>query len=144
MLWFQKSRIEAICDGDRNTRYFHLSTVIRRRKRNRIEALQKKEGQWVMDANQVKGMVLDYWKNLFQEESQSNHYGRILWDLVTISFCFAECEVLAALRSMKPFKAPGPDGFQPVFFQRYWDVVGPNVIKLVRVMCLKAETSRRV
>lgn len=144
MLWFQKSRIEAICDGDRNTRYFHLSTVIRRRKRNRIEALQKKEGQWVMDANQVKGMVLDYWKNLFQEESQSNHYDRILWDLVTISFCFAECEVLAALRSMKPFKAPGPDGFQPVFFQRYWDVVGPNVIKLVRVMCLKAETSRRV
>ncbi|XP_074288047.1 uncharacterized protein LOC141613204 [Silene latifolia] len=39
LLWFQKSRMEAICDGDRNTRLFHLSTVIRR-KHNRIEALQ--------------------------------------------------------------------------------------------------------
>ncbi|XP_048493087.1 uncharacterized protein LOC125493650 [Beta vulgaris subsp. vulgaris] len=29
-LWFQKSRMEAICDGDRNTRYFHLSTVMQR------------------------------------------------------------------------------------------------------------------
>ena len=34
--WFQKSRMAAIKDGDRNTRYFHLSTIIRRRY-NRIE-----------------------------------------------------------------------------------------------------------
>ncbi|XP_010687131.1 uncharacterized protein LOC104901277 [Beta vulgaris subsp. vulgaris] len=39
LLWFQKSRLEAIRDGDRNTRYFHLSTLIRRR-RNRIETLK--------------------------------------------------------------------------------------------------------
>ncbi|XP_074300570.1 uncharacterized protein LOC141631847 [Silene latifolia] len=43
MLWFQKSRMEAICDGDRNIRLFHLSTIIRR-KHNRIEALQDGEG----------------------------------------------------------------------------------------------------
>jgi len=29
-LWFHKSRMEAIQDGNRNTRYFHLSTIIRR------------------------------------------------------------------------------------------------------------------
>lgn len=29
MLWFQKSRLDAIKDGDKNTRYFHLSTIIR-------------------------------------------------------------------------------------------------------------------
>ena len=38
-LWFQKSRTEAIRDGDRNTRYYYLSTIMRR-KLNRIEALQ--------------------------------------------------------------------------------------------------------
>ena len=36
--WFQKSRTEAIRDGDRNTCFYHLSTIIRR-KVNRIEAL---------------------------------------------------------------------------------------------------------
>lgn len=46
LLWFQKSRMEAICDGDRNTKLFHHSTIIRR-KRNRIEGLQDDNGVWV-------------------------------------------------------------------------------------------------
>lgn len=32
LLWFQKSRAKWIVMGERNTRYFHLSTIIRRRK----------------------------------------------------------------------------------------------------------------
>lgn len=27
----------------------------------------------------------------------------------------ATCEIVAALKSMKPYKAPGPEGFQPIF-----------------------------
>lgn len=42
ILWFQKSRMDAICDGGRNTRYFHLATVIRRR-RNKIDSLQDED-----------------------------------------------------------------------------------------------------
>ncbi|XP_021717685.1 uncharacterized protein LOC110685467 [Chenopodium quinoa] len=44
LLWFQKSRLEAIRDGDRNTKFFHLSTVIRRR-RNKIDMLQNSSGE---------------------------------------------------------------------------------------------------
>lgn len=32
---------------------------------------------------------------------------------------------------MGRFKAPGPDGFQPVFYQDCWDVVGESVNKFV-------------
>ncbi|KAJ0230616.1 Reverse transcriptase domain-containing protein [Hirschfeldia incana] len=32
---------------------------------------------------------------------------------------------------MGSFKAPGPDGFQPVFYQRCWDTVGGSVIQFV-------------
>ncbi|XP_021730835.1 uncharacterized protein LOC110697764 [Chenopodium quinoa] len=54
IFWFQKSRdAEAICDGDRNTRFFHLSTIIRRR-RNRIETLKDSNDEWVTDPTQVK------------------------------------------------------------------------------------------
>lgn len=39
MVWFQKSRYKWIVLEDQNTKYFHTSTVIRRR-RNRIEMLK--------------------------------------------------------------------------------------------------------
>jgi len=43
--WFQKPRTEAIQDGDRNTHFYHLSTVIRR-KVNHIEVLQDQYGNF--------------------------------------------------------------------------------------------------
>ncbi|XP_031095051.1 uncharacterized protein LOC115999336 [Ipomoea triloba] len=47
-----------------------------------------------------------------------------------------ECdEVKAALFSMFPDKAPGPDGMNPGFYQHYWDVVGADVSEFV-VNCL--------
>lgn len=39
LLWFQKSRANWITQGERNTRYFHLSTVIKRR-RSKISKLK--------------------------------------------------------------------------------------------------------
>ncbi|KAF7822605.1 ribonuclease H [Senna tora] len=41
-------------------------------------------------------------------------------------------EVWNAVKTMKAFKAPGPDGFQPFFFKQYWDVVGNAVTDLVK------------
>ena len=35
------------------------------------------------------------------------------------------------MKSMGKYKAPGPDGYQPVFYQRCWDVVGSSVTKFV-------------
>ena len=40
-------------------------------------------------------------------------------------------KVWNALKSMQPYKAPGPDSFQAQFFQRFWHLVGPSVMDLV-------------
>ncbi|KAJ9182323.1 hypothetical protein P3X46_006327 [Hevea brasiliensis] len=48
VLWFQKSHKEWIQGGDRNTAYFHMKTVCRRR-RNRVEMLKNGDGVWVED-----------------------------------------------------------------------------------------------
>lgn len=40
-------------------------------------------------------------------------------------------EVKDAVFSMSPYKAPGPDGFQPVFFRNYWHIVGNDVWNVI-------------
>lgn len=37
-------------------------------------------------------------------------------------------EIFEALKSLKPYKAPGPDGLHAGFFQRFWLIVG-NLVK---------------
>lgn len=45
-------------------------------------------------------------------------------------------EVRAALFQMHPSKVPGPDGLSPIFFQKFWDVVGKDVVEAVRAFSL--------
>ena len=44
---------------------------------------------------------------------------------------FTADEVVEAVKSMGKYKAPGPDGYQLVFYQHCWDVVGSSVTKFV-------------
>ena len=41
-------------------------------------------------------------------------------------------EIWCALKSMKPYKAPGVDGLHARFFQRFWLLVGESMKKIVR------------
>uniref|UniRef100_A0A803MS51 Endonuclease/exonuclease/phosphatase domain-containing protein n=1 Tax=Chenopodium quinoa TaxID=63459 RepID=A0A803MS51_CHEQI len=95
IIWFQKSRMAAISDGESNTWYFHLSKVIRRR-RNIIETLKNEQGKLNLD-----------------QQYMSNSTFEIL------ARPFSTCEVQVSLKSMHPYKAPGPNGFQPFFYQKY-------------------------
>lgn len=102
--------------------------------------LQDNSGTWITDPDEVKKMVVRYWHELFTEEQPEVNDiefmpGRFpvlsTQELRTLTRPFARCEVASAIKGMEPFKAPGPDGFQPLFYQRYWDLVSPNVTKLV-------------
>lgn len=48
---------------------------------------------------------------------------------------FCGNDIKSAIFSMSSYKAPRPDGFQPIFFQKFWNVVGADVIK-VALKCL--------
>ncbi|KAL8161182.1 hypothetical protein V2J09_012671 [Rumex salicifolius] len=57
LLWLQKSREKWVWEGDRNTSFFHLSTIVRRR-RNRIEMLRDDSGSWVTDQGRLEEMAM--------------------------------------------------------------------------------------
>ncbi|OMO97058.1 reverse transcriptase [Corchorus capsularis] len=43
---------------------------------------------------------------------------------------FTEDEIKLAAFQMNPSKSPGPDGFNPCFYQKYWSIVGGDVTRL--------------
>lgn len=63
-MWFQKSRSNWIIDRDRNTRFFHLSTVIKTRG-NKILALRSPDGCWIDNMDVLKTHFNDHFKNFF-------------------------------------------------------------------------------
>ncbi|KAL0431037.1 UNVERIFIED_CONTAM: hypothetical protein Sradi_0729700 [Sesamum radiatum] len=44
---------------------------------------------------------------------------------------FTSEEVLNALKQMHPLKSQRPDGMLPIFYQKYWSFVGPDVCSSV-------------
>lgn len=122
--WFQQSRSQWLRLGDRNTQYFHQKTIIRRRG-NRVDALLDDDGNWLYDEQDIQHVFVSYYQNLFHSA------GACSQPLCTsANFPPIDPEVLAglgahvtgeevrrALFSMGNYKAPGPDGFHPLFFK---------------------------
>ncbi|WCJ39636.1 RNA binding RNA-directed DNA polymerase [Euphorbia peplus] len=141
IVWFQKSRVKWLNLGDRNTSFFHLSTVIRR-KRNKILGLRDANGIWQWDAGVVQLIVFEFFQRLYTEEDDRRaqlftlaRFPELSADAqVRFNRPFVGMDVYRALFDMGPFKAPGPDGFQAVFFQKLWRKAGPQVTQYVLSM----------
>ncbi|GAU42452.1 hypothetical protein TSUD_235210 [Trifolium subterraneum] len=138
MHWYQKSREQWVKFSHKNSAFFHTQTIIRR-KRNRVHRLQLPNGTWSTNSSVLQNEAQQYYKNFFSG-NETNHAPSFYNGLhptideegknsllrhVTIE------EVYSALNSMKPYKVPGPYGFQCIFFKQYWHIVG-DIFYLVR------------
>lgn len=52
IMWFQRSRAMWLSDGDRNTKYYHMKTLTRRR--NKFMLLKDDSGNWIHDLDELK------------------------------------------------------------------------------------------
>ncbi|GAU42748.1 hypothetical protein TSUD_77850 [Trifolium subterraneum] len=136
-LWFQKSRSKWITDGDRNTKYYHSKTIVRRR-RNKIISLRNEDMTWVEEPEILRDLVRNFYINLFKEDKEVCD-PIISWttyptnmeahhNALSATIQFAECK--KALFDMGPLKAPGEDGYPALFFQKCWETVADSLFRM--------------
>ncbi|KAB2632299.1 hypothetical protein D8674_028546 [Pyrus ussuriensis x Pyrus communis] len=137
--WCQRSRVKWLREGDANTQFFHSSTLQRRR-RNKIVKLRDENGNWVESPAQVRNLVDNHFTSVFSSAGDRN-WGSLL-DCINPSVSLemnealiapvTEEEIKAAAVNMGGLKAPGPDGFQGIFYQTYWEIVREGISALIR------------
>ena len=70
------------------------------------------------------------------EECLNVVHTRVTEDMkVVLSSEFTADEVRVALFQMGPTKAPGPDSMNALFYQKFWHIVGDDVIFAVSFGC---------
>lgn len=74
VFWFQKSRCKLLESGDKNTRYFH-GTTVSIRKKQKIESLQDSNGIWVTDQDVLRGMAQSFFQELYIDEGPDTSSG---------------------------------------------------------------------
>ncbi|KAL8158938.1 LOW QUALITY PROTEIN: hypothetical protein V2J09_000475 [Rumex salicifolius] len=136
-LWFQKSREKWISQGDRNTSFSTLAPLFRR---NNISTLRIDEDTWITDAMKLEGMAVDFFFRLYTLREADLQFAPMMRsgfpatgvanrDLLDKTP--SQQEIRGALKQMGLFKAPGIDGFQPVFFKACWKFMGANVVSVI-------------
>ena len=134
--WAMKARILWLVEGDRNTSFYHTSTLVRRR-RNHILCMKDRMGNWLNGEREIADFIRKWFLELFTSDHFS--FALVDWDppswktylqedaLTALSCLVSDREISMGLWAFKPFKAPGSDGFHAGFFQRFWLLVGDSV-----------------
>ena len=135
-LWALKSRINWMVLGDRNTSFYHVSAIARR-KRNLITTIKDEVGEWLTEERDVANHIREGFIKLYTTSqevvagdiSYNQQWQAKLIDVEkeSISHMVTDEEISIAVWSLKAFKAPGPDGLHAGFFQRFWHIVGGSV-----------------
>ena len=139
-LWALKSCINWTLLGDRNTNFFHLTTICQRQY-NKIWCLKDSVRNWTQSPLEIKAIISTHFTTLYTSDtnivplllpSLDNFTSFEANDHDVLNAMMTNLDIKNAILSFKPYKAPCPDGFQSISFQRFWNIVGPSVIPYVK------------
>lgn len=140
--WKQRAKQFWLKEGDQNTRFFH-KYASQRNKTNLIARIKDDSGQWCENLEDIQKVIENYFSNLFTASStngqlsQREEIKRVSeQENIDLVSTVTEEEVKHAVFSMHPDKSPGLDGFNPAFYQFFWNIVKKDVIQLCqKFMC---------
>jgi hypothetical protein len=139
--WRLKSRAIWLESGDENTKFFQAFAK-GRKNINTIWQLKDSAGNLETTFEGMSKLGKNYFQNLFKAETQASIEevvqvaqffprfveeadNRLLMEEVT------EKELLEVLHSFQKDKIPGPDGWTIEFFLGCYEIVGPDLLKMI-------------
>ncbi|XP_062014406.1 uncharacterized protein LOC133730919 [Rosa rugosa] len=135
LYWKQRSRVSWLAHGDANTRFFHQTTLMNRR-RNKILRLDDGNGSWLTKETEIVSHLTQYFKDIYTGSpptlvDEVLHFVDPVVTSVMNDALLADIsltDVHQAVFELGALKAPGPDGFSGTFYQAYWEIVKDIVL----------------
>ncbi|KAL8140213.1 LOW QUALITY PROTEIN: hypothetical protein V2J09_006234 [Rumex salicifolius] len=155
VFWFQKSKEKWVELGDRNTSFFHTSTIVRHHRKH-VTALKDQAKNWVVDKEALENMVVGLFKELYtllgdvrMVRLPRGGFPTIPnEDLLQLDEPSSDDEIRIAFNRMGPYKALGIDGFQLIFYHRCWGGINDSVCAFIHeffmMCCLTIETNETI
>jgi hypothetical protein len=136
--WRQRAKMHWLKDGDMNTKFFHMSASTRQRAK-KIEKLVNEDNIEVTGQADLCAVALNYFDYLFKSNSTVHEPVLSLIgpkisqeDNEKLLAPISKEELKTALFQMHPDKAPGPDGFNPAFYQHFWELCGNDIYEAAK------------
>ncbi|MCH80176.1 hypothetical protein A2U01_0000939, partial [Trifolium medium] len=137
--WRQRAKMHWLKEGDLNTKFFHMSANARS-KVKKIVKLVNDDDVVVTNQEGLCDVAKSYFETLFKV-SERNHDPvlSLIQPRVTeddnerLTAPILKEEIHTALMQMHPDKSPGPDGFNPAFYQHFWHLCGDDIFAAVKV-----------
>lgn len=136
-----RSRAKWVEEGEKSSSYF-FRLELARQESNVISCLRSPEGITETDDTRILELASEFYENLFKTKSPNvGNIDKYLNNINRIKTLQDEesnkCEGLISMneaekasKSMKLNKSPGPDGLTAEFYHRFWDKLGPLLVKV--------------
>ncbi|KAL3516195.1 hypothetical protein ACH5RR_023097 [Cinchona calisaya] len=134
LVWMQRRKIHWMREGNRNTAFFQACTT-KRRRMNTINGLHDDMGNWCAKDTDTERVVIKHF--IFKSSRTTLEDLDLVIERVQLRITekmneelsrqFSTSEVSKALSQMFPLKSLSPDGMTPIFFQKYWNIVGNDI-----------------
>jgi hypothetical protein len=133
--WKKRYTIRWTKFGDENTDFFHVAATERYR-HNTITSLETQDGRVIYDHFEKTALLLENFRtrmgSSISPEMQYNLDDLVLnhEGLDQISAPFTKEEIDNVVKQMPTDKAPGPDGFNGMFFKKCWHIIKQDIYLL--------------
>lgn len=139
VFWRQKCREHWLREGDRNTAYFH-NCVRGRKAKNRILMLRDLHGTEHFSEGAKGHIATEFYRDLFMSsnphdlQSLFNGFTERVSPEMNALLCkeITADEIRRAAFAIRGNSAPGEDGLTGTFYQKYWHIVGAELVAAVQ------------
>ena len=151
IFWNQKAKVKWLKDGERNTSFFHKSTILHRM-RNKISKMRTDSGDTLEEQQDISDELTCHFSQLLSEPNHkrleaigkvtqsipslmNNEHNHSLMQPISMQ------EVEETVEQMADGTSLGSDGFTIDFFHHCWNLIKNEVLEIVEESRKKMDSS---